>query len=250
MDFTFTLFILIIFGIDYIYKDFLSSKKTKQRRHIKSFIKNFFYYYRMNQYEDNFLNDEIKADYQQILLLKKQRKSLPQETIKFYQNLHDKYAHNFIEQDRTLRYINKFNHNIFIFIVVFSFRVIFIQPFQIPTNSMYPNLLGIQTKINTDAQPENKILKLRDRLTYGRQYFSLNITIDELQSSLNQEQSQFASSTRIGDQVFPGNIFNLTKALKQYQKINYSNYPEQKIILKGYTQIGDHLFINRPFLFI
>ena len=65
------------------------------------------------------------------------------------------------------KFIKSYNSTLIIFIIVFAFRTLIIQPFQIPTNSMFPNLRGIQVVSDlTHKQKQGFWSNLKNKVVY------------------------------------------------------------------------------------
>lgn len=182
---------------------------------------------------------------------------------------------------------NAFQENIEVFfvaiIVALGIRAYFLQPFRIPTNSMYPTLNGITgeaiAKEDWPALPVRGI----QQVTHGRNFFSLTADKDSSIVSITNYQSlRFFSRVRVqfsSGQVetFSGSATSLWQAglteiydelikkqnptywrdhlqrksiddrADHYKVINLSQY---KIsagtkIIEGYTQSGDLIIVDK-----
>ncbi len=181
---------------------------------------------------------------------------------------------------------NAFQENIEVFfvaiIVALGIRAYFLQPFRIPTNSMYPTLNGITGEaIPKDDWPALPLRGIQ-QVTHGRNFFNLTADSDSSIESITDYQSlRFFSRVKVrftGGQVetFSGSATSLWQAgltefydkliqkqnpalwsrLKhdsiddrsdKYKGMALSHYkiPAGTKILEGYTQSGDLIIVDK-----
>ena len=99
-------------------------------------------------------------------------------------------------------------------IVVIGIRSFFLQPFIIPTNSMYPSFFGMQPNLYSDATEAPSIMERGlDKILLGASHYKL-----ELENSGNLYlMLQNGGSFRFANATFPnGRFFLFPKTVKEY----------------------------------
>ena len=181
---------------------------------------------------------------------------------------------------------NAFQENIEVFfvaiVVALGIRAYFLQPFRIPTNSMYPTLNGITGEsVNKDQWPSLPVRAVQ-QASHGRNYFSLTAESDSSIVAIEDYTwMRFFSRVRVrfsGGQVetFSGSATSLWQAgltefydqlvkkqnpafwgrLKHlpienragtYSGMDLSSYSISSgtTILEGYTQSGDLIIVDK-----
>lgn len=150
-------------------------------------------------------------------------------------------------------------------VVALGVRTYFLQPFTIPTSSMYPTLNGIIFHPTTEAQP-NPLVKALLVPIYGRHY--VNYVAEEREQLLDVRglKSPLPFINRIPG--FNGGFFDRTEILtrtvsgkehsyiiKEAPETVNSQLPELRFrsrvyepgetIARGYFDAGDHVFVDK-----
>ena len=135
-------------------------------------------------------------------------------------------------------------------IVALGIRTYFLQPFTIPTSSMYPTLHGITGKAVTGDLP-NIAVRIFQAAANGRTWHDVVALEDEVVTSVKEEKRggwrRPFTYTRIDTSA--GNTYwvNETEApLRQEFRLGPGNvYRKGSPIVRGYTDTGDHVFVDK-----
>jgi signal peptidase I len=139
---------------------------------------------------------------------------------------------------------NAFQENIEVFfvaiVVALGIRAYFLQPFRIPTNSMYPALNGITGGIKAEKEWPSFPIRIVQQATHGRNYFSLTANSNSKIVAITDYQSlhffprvrvQFSSGQI---ETFSGSATSLEQAglTKLYDGLIKKQDPASWAILK------------------
>lgn len=98
-------------------------------------------------------------------------------------------------------------------IVILGIRSFFVQPFIIPTNSMYPSFYGMQPYIYEDEAPPNPFVRLMEKVFLGASHYRL----DAESSGYLYLVLQNGGSHRYATANFPdGRFFILPSSVREY----------------------------------
>jgi signal peptidase I len=144
-------------------------------------------------------------------------------------------------------------------IVALGIRTYFLQPFTIPTSSMYPTLCGvIGTK--TEQEPPNVLTQIWQFAAYGRTWHNVVAEADEQITSVDETSRggwrSIFTYTRITTDA--GNTY-FVNDLKQPIEDAWGRrhdvsdrgflvgmkFKKGEPIVRGYTSTGDHVFVDK-----
>ena len=139
-------------------------------------------------------------------------------------------------------------------IVALGVRTYFLQPFTIPTGSMFPTLNGI-IGTKTDEEPPNIVTRLAHFAWHGRTYVNVVATTDDVITDVREVkalpftdiQSKFGvvSRTEIvgrrNSYIVDCPIDTLTRDLIRPLR----EFKAGDVIARGYFNTGDHVFVDK-----
>ncbi|MEQ1859671.1 MAG: signal peptidase I [Chthoniobacteraceae bacterium] len=151
-------------------------------------------------------------------------------------------------------------------VVALGVRTYFLQPFTIPTSSMFPTLNGIIFHKRTDPPP-NILVRIPQIAIFGREYVDIIAREGERVAAVEQAKSPLPFIPRVPG--IKGGIFDRTKVtlespdgsqrafyIKQAPETVRSQLPEVygnhsrryaagQSIARGYFNAGDHVFVDK-----
>ena len=135
-------------------------------------------------------------------------------------------------------------------IVALGIRTYFLQPFTIPTSSMYPTLNGITGKA-TAEEPPNLLIRAFQTAAYGRSWHNVLAEADETVTQIDEEKRPgwrgIFTYTRIATSA--GNTYWVSETerpVRDTSKIHPGrSYKRGEPIARGYTDTGDHVFVDK-----
>jgi len=135
-------------------------------------------------------------------------------------------------------------------IVALGIRTYFLQPFTIPTSSMYPTLNGITGKA-TKEEPPNLLIRSYQTAAYGRTWHNVVAEADERVTNVVEEKRgglrRFFTYTRVDTDA--GNTYWVNESVRPVcDTFGISPgriYKKGEPIARGYTDTGDHVFVDK-----
>jgi len=134
-------------------------------------------------------------------------------------------------------------------VIALGIRTYILQPFTIPTASMSPTLYGIRGK-ETKQEPPNILMRIVDFATKGRSYFNVIAKDDETIVEVKESKS-FVLFTRTTLKTDKGNTYTIGESASALipeffpRGIVNSSYKKGEAIAQGYTDTGDHVFVDK-----
>ncbi len=135
-------------------------------------------------------------------------------------------------------------------IVALGIRTYFLQPFTIPTSSMYPTLNGIKGTPTKD-EPPNVLTRGFQSAAYGRTWHNVVAEADEMVTHVAEERRgglrRFFTYTRVDTDAQHTYWINETdKPLRDDFALKPGrSYKKGEPIVRGYTDTGDHVFVDK-----
>ena len=135
-------------------------------------------------------------------------------------------------------------------IVALGIRTFFLQPFTIPTSSMYPTLNGITGRA-TAEEPPNLLVRAFQTAAYGRSWHNVVAEADERVTNIAEEKRgglrRFLTYTRVDTNL--GNTYWVGET-EQPVRATFGIHPGRSYkkgdpIARGYTDTGDHVFVDK-----
>ena len=142
--------------------------------------------------------------------------------------------------------------------LAFGIRALFLQPFKIPTGSMQPTLYGIHFVEQSQPPPRGFLARAFAYLNYSRR--GVDVVVEETGpvelAKLSVRQPSVPlfpeSEVPIGSRryVVPGSPDTALRTIyDQYAgQRETSLFARGEVFLRGYLELGDHLFVNRTSL--
>jgi signal peptidase I len=135
-------------------------------------------------------------------------------------------------------------------IVALGIRTYFLQPFTIPTSSMFPTLNGI-TGTATTEQPPNFLIRAFQMAAYGRSWFDVVAEADERVTKVGEEKRpglrRFFTYTSVTTDA--GNTYWINETERPVRETFGIHpgriYKKGEPIARGYTDTGDHVFVDK-----
>ena len=135
-------------------------------------------------------------------------------------------------------------------IVALGIRTFFLQPFTIPTSSMFPTLNGVTGKV-TQEPPPNILVRLLQSGLYGRTWHDVVARDDEMVTDIVETKGRgvfrFFTYSRI--ETDKGNTYwineMLQPVLSTFRIHRGRSYQRGETIARGYTDTGDHVFVDK-----
>ncbi len=135
-------------------------------------------------------------------------------------------------------------------IVALGIRTYFLQPFTIPTSSMYPTLNGITGKV-TAEEPPNLLLRAYHTAAYGRSWHNVVAEADERVTNVAEEKRgglrRFFTYTRVDTDA--GHTYWVNESERPVRDTFGISpgraYKKGDPIARGYTDTGDHVFVDK-----
>jgi signal peptidase I len=144
-------------------------------------------------------------------------------------------------------------------IVALGIRTYFLQPFTIPTSSMFPTLNGITGKATTE-EPPNLLIRAYQTAAYGRSWHNVVAEADETVTNVAEEKRgglrRFFTYTRVDTSA--GNTYWINEARDPVETAFGAKHGEGfrptligksfhkgEPIARGYTDTGDHVFVDK-----
>ena len=135
-------------------------------------------------------------------------------------------------------------------IVALGIRTYFLQPFTIPTSSMFPTLNGITGRATADESP-NVLIRAFHTAAYGRTWHNIVAEADEMVTNVADDRRpglrRFFTYTRVDTNA--GNTYWIAETERPVRdtfKIHPGRtYKKGEPIARGYTDTGDHVFVDK-----
>jgi len=135
-------------------------------------------------------------------------------------------------------------------IVALGIRTYFLQPFTIPTSSMYPTLNGITGRA-TEEEPPNLLVRAFQTAAYGRSWYNVVAEADETVTHVGEEKREglrkFFTYTRVDTNM--GNTYWIGETerpvIEAFRIHAGRSYKKGEPIARGYTDTGDHVFVDK-----
>ena len=134
--------------------------------------------------------------------------------------------------------------------VALGIRTYFLQPFTIPTSSMFPTLNGITGRATAD-EPPNLLIRAYQTAAYGRTWHNVVAEADEMVTNVGDAVRpglrKFFTYTRVDTNA--GNTYWIAETERPVRdtfKIHPGRtYKKGEPIARGYTDTGDHVFVDK-----
>ena len=135
-------------------------------------------------------------------------------------------------------------------LVALGIRTYFLQPFTIPTSSMFPTLNGITGRA-TSEEPPNFLIRAYQTAAYGRSWFNVVAEADETVRSISEEKRgglrRFFTYTRVDTNA--GNTYWINETrnpvVDVFRIYPGNSYKKGEPIARGYLDTGDHVFVDK-----
>ncbi len=135
-------------------------------------------------------------------------------------------------------------------IVALGIRTYFLQPFTIPTSSMFPTLNGITGRATVE-EPPNLLVRAWQTATYGRTWHNVVAEADETVVRIGEEKRgglrRLFTYTRVDTDA--GNTYWINEAdkpvIETFKLRLGRSYKRGEPIARGYTDTGDHVFVDK-----
>jgi len=135
-------------------------------------------------------------------------------------------------------------------IVALGIRTYFLQPFTIPTSSMFPTLNGITGRA-TSEEPPNFLVRAFQTAAYGRTWHNVVAEADETVTHVGEEKREglrhFFTYTRVDTNA--GNTYWIGETerpvIETFRIHPGRMYKRGEPIARGYTDTGDHVFVDK-----
>jgi signal peptidase I len=132
-------------------------------------------------------------------------------------------------------------------VVALGVRTYFLQPFTIPTGSMWPTLNGIMG-YPTAHEPPNAVVQIFDQAIRGRGWLDVVAKDDESIATANEiRRFRFMTYTELVTNR--GNAYlvhaPLSIVMKDFHVDSRRTYKKGEPIVRGYVETGDHVFVDK-----
>ena len=144
-------------------------------------------------------------------------------------------------------------------VVALGIRTYFLQPFTIPTSSMYPTLNGITGRA-TAEEPPNILTRAFQTAAYGRSWHNVVAEADETVTNVAEEKRgglrRFFTYTRVDTDA--GNTYWINESKDPVEAafgekhargfrptLLGKSFHKGESIARGYTDTGDHVFVDK-----
>lgn len=143
------------------------------------------------------------------------------------------------------------------FVLAFSVRSFFLQPFKIPTGSMQPTLFGIHfIQAGPDTPVPSAVSRVFDFVHYSRRYVNVRVQeagVVEGMRGVKPSVPFFpCTDVSIGGVTYrlPGAPENVRAYLESSYRLHYPDrkvlfFEKGDILAQGWLELGDHLFVDR-----
>lgn len=135
------------------------------------------------------------------------------------------------------------------FIVALGIRTYILQPFTIPTSSMFPTLCGV-TGVKTEQEPPNVAMQVWDFAVYGRSWHNVVAEADEKVISIAEEARggwrQIFTYTALHTDT--GHTYYVNEMRQPVEETWHplgQTFKKGEPIVRGYTTTGDHVFVDK-----
>jgi signal peptidase I len=142
------------------------------------------------------------------------------------------------------------------FIVALGIRTYILQPFTIPTSSMFPTLCGVMgTK--TEQEPPNAAVQVWDFITYGRTWHNVVAEEDEQLMDIREEGRggwrrlfTYTAIHTMGITSKQEHVYYVNELMQPVQETwgllpGRTRFQKGQPIVRGYTTTGDHVFVDK-----
>ena len=224
---------------------FLTPKFVKQGRlYIKEAEK------RLSYNRDRWTPEVIRAFEQEIELLTDAVKRRDKDAVKTSEQSLDKLCGQHCPLGKNAAIAENVEVILVAIIVALGIRTYFLQPFTIPTSSMFPTLNGITGRA-TAEEPPNFLIRAFQTAAYGRTWYNVVAEADERVTKVAEEKRpglrRFFTYTAVTTDA--GNTYWIGETERPVRE-NFGIYPGRTYkkgepIARGYTDTGDHVFVDK-----
>lgn len=135
-------------------------------------------------------------------------------------------------------------------IVALGIRTYLLQPFTIPTSSMFPTLHGITGKA-LKTEPPNLLVRTLQAVSHGRTWHNVIAEADEMVTRVSEQRRSgiyvFFTYTRVDTSA--GNTYWINESEAPVRSVFNIGpgraYRKGEPIALGYTDTGDHVFVDK-----
>jgi signal peptidase I len=132
-------------------------------------------------------------------------------------------------------------------VVALGVRTFFLQPFTIPTGSMWPTLNGI-LGFPTEQEPPNMLVRLAQTAAYGRTWIN-TVAKDEESIASMRETTRFVLFSYTEITTSAGNTYLIHAPIRTLAESfgldSTKTYHRGEPIARGYINTGDHVFVDK-----